>query len=257
MKLERISLADANAILAGKHYLGPVQFPPRYCIATPERDAVAVYSWPMAASSKVKFAYPLEIARLWRADGAAVRTDHFLHRSLQMVAELSPRTDVVFTYADPAQGHTGKVYKGAGFTRLEEQTRVTDEWLTADGERLSSGKVYRMLKTKSREAIEALHPDWKCVPGLPKILFAYPMRMTIEEIQAAIAEPLPDDRRRLFSKAHGGFRVAAYQERFPARRCAYCRRLFMASRSDAKTCSASCRTMLSRRNAAAAGKLLA
>jgi hypothetical protein len=246
MKLDQITLAEANAILDGRHYLGPVQFPPRYCIATPERDAVAVYSWPMAASFKVKFAYPLEIARLWRAEGATVRTDKFLHRSVQMVAQLSPRTDVVFTYADPAQGHTGKVYKGAGFTRLQEQTRVTDEWVTGTGEHLSSGMVYRQLKTKSRKAIEVLQPDWQCVPGAAKILFAYPMRMTIEEVQAMIAEPLPDDRRKLFSKAYGGFRVAVYQERFPARKCIYCHRLFIASRADAKTCSASCRTMLSR-----------
>ncbi len=42
-------------------------------------------------------------------------------------------------------------------------------------------------------------------------------------------------------------KLAEYKEFFPARHCAYCQQWFVARRSDAKTCSASCRTMLSRR----------
>jgi hypothetical protein len=42
MKLDLIPVAAANAILDGKHYLGPVQLPPRYCIATAGRDAVII-----------------------------------------------------------------------------------------------------------------------------------------------------------------------------------------------------------------------
>ena len=42
-------------------------------------------------------------------------------------------------------------------------------------------------------------------------------------------------------------KLAEYKEFFPARHCAYCQEFFVAGRSDARTCSASCRTMLSRR----------
>ena len=50
MDLDLITAAEANAIIGNKHYLGPVIFPPRYCIATPARDAVVIFSYPMAAA---------------------------------------------------------------------------------------------------------------------------------------------------------------------------------------------------------------
>jgi hypothetical protein len=248
MILELITAAEANAIIGKRHYLGPVIFPPRYCIATPARDAVAIFSYPMAASFKVKF-NALELSRLFRAEGAPVRTDHFLDRACRKVThELAPKTDCIFTYADPLQGHTGKVYLGSGFTRLNEQIRVTDSWETPDGERLSSGQVYRELKTKSRECIIAARPDWKLIAGAPKLLFVRPAQMRLAEIRAIIEAPLPDDRRKLFSKAYGGFRVAAYQEKFPPKKCEHCRRMFLAKRADARTCSDKCRQALSRRS---------
>jgi hypothetical protein len=247
MKIDRINVQEANSILEGGHYLGPVIFPPRYCFATPERDAVAVYSFPMAAAFKVKFAHAIELARLWCSDAATIRTDHFLARSLQALREHDAKIDCVFTYADPSRGHTGAVYKGCGFTFLNEQTRVTDQWRTPEGETLSSGVVYRLTKTKRRDLIMERRPDLKLIAGVPKLLFVKPMRMKIEEIRAELDAPRPDDRRKLFSKAYGGFRVASYQDRFPAKKCAYCHRLFLAARSDARTCSPSCRTMLSRR----------
>ena len=245
MKLDLIPTAEANAIIADKHYLGPVIFPPRYCLATPVRDAVIIFSYPMAAAFKVKF-NALEISRLWRRDGASIRTDAFLANACQMVEHsLAPKTDAIFTYADPSRGHNGAVYKGAGFTFLNE-SRVTDEWQTPDGTLLSSGMVYRELKTKSRAQIIAARPDWKLIAGMPKRLFVRPLAMRLVEIQAAIGAPLPDDRRKLFSKAHGGFRVTSYQERFPAKKCAACHQMFLAARSDAVTCSPKCRKALSR-----------
>ena len=86
MKLDLITAAEANTLIAGKHYLGPVRFPPRYCIATPDRTCVAIFSWPMAASFKVKFT-SLELARLWRSDNSPHRTDHFLNRAVRKLKE--------------------------------------------------------------------------------------------------------------------------------------------------------------------------
>jgi N6-adenosine-specific RNA methylase IME4 len=44
-----------------------------------------------------------------------------------------------------------------------------------------------------------------------------------------------------------GFHASMYQKRFPALRCVNCRRVFLAARKDAKTCSAVCRTTLWRK----------
>lgn len=244
--IDQITAAEANAIIAGKHYLGAVQFPPRYCFATPERDAVAIFSWPMAAAFKVKF-MSLELVRLWRAEGTTVRTDMFLDRAVRRLAELDRNIDCVFTYADPAQGHTGAVYKGSGFTLVNEQTRITDAWRTPDGRTLSANMAYRELKTKAHDVIAKLRPDWECIRAVPKKLFVRPLRMKLVEIVATVGAPLPEERRKLFSKAHGGFRVSVYQERFPGKRCAACHQIFIAARTDAKTCSDRCRKTLQRR----------
>ncbi len=246
MKLDEITVAEADALLDGRHYLGRVGYPPRHCIATPDRSAVAVFGYPNAASFKVALNDPLELVRLWRTDGAAVRTDHFLHRCLQLLRTLAPECDAVFSYADPQQNHTGRVYKGAGFT-FAGKSRVTDQWERPDGERMSAAQVYRTLRTKSRKRVAELRPDWRLIEGVPKLLFVYGMRLPVTGVLARISQKMPAARRALFSRAHGGFRVSVYQEKFPAKKCAYCQRLFIAAHRNARTCSPSCRTMLSRK----------
>jgi hypothetical protein len=42
-------------------------------------------------------------------------------------------------------------------------------------------------------------------------------------------------------------KLAEYKQLFPARHCAHCQQFFVAARSDAKTCSNTCRVALSRR----------
>ena len=61
MRLIQISPADANAILGGNHYLGPVEYVPSFCLSTPARDAVAVFSSPIAAHFKKSLHDPLEL----------------------------------------------------------------------------------------------------------------------------------------------------------------------------------------------------
>lgn len=239
MEIDLIPAAEANALLASGHYLGPLAFTPTYCLSTPERDAVAVYGPPVAVQ-----AFPdgtLELRRFWQADAVQRQASTFLAATLRWLRRADPSIPFVVSYADPAAGHTGILYRAANFAFIRE-SRVTDEWLTPGGKRLSAAQVYRRLKTKSRTRVAQLRPRWQLVAGEPKLLFAYPMAADVE----AIRRPRPA-RRRLFTEG-GGFRNSVYQQRFPALTCVYCRRRFLAARSDAKTCSKSCRVMLSRRN---------
>lgn len=241
---------EANAILTGAHYLGAADYKPRFCMTTKERNAVAIFSDPIAAHFKTTIENPLELARLWRADNAPFQTSEFLGNCLRYLRKLAPDTDCVFTYADPAASnsvtgkqHNGGVYIAANFTALRK-SRATDQWRLPSGEVLTAARVYRQLKTKSREAIAKSRPDWTLIPGVPKRLFLYPMRMTAVQVLAKLSNKMPEARRAMFSKAHGGFKVAVYHEKFPPLTCAHCKRLFIARRSDAKTCSPVCRTLL-------------
>jgi hypothetical protein len=65
MEIEVISAAEANAILIGRHYLGAKARFAHICSATHERDAVAVYAPPVAASIDRKI---FELARWWQSD---------------------------------------------------------------------------------------------------------------------------------------------------------------------------------------------
>jgi hypothetical protein len=250
MILDRITASEAGAILEGRHYLGAPHIPPVvHCVATRHRDALIVFSHPIAASFRKCFDFALEVARLWRAEDAVFPLTHFLGSALRWLRKTAPETDCVLSYADPAAGHEGTIYKAASFTFLHKTTRATDHWELPDGRMLSAPQVYRQLLTKDRKQIAELREDWKLMEGVPKLLFVYPMRLSVEEVRERLAAKLPDEQaRRLFgAKGYGGFRASYYRERFPPLRCAHCDREFVASRRDAKTCSASCRTMLSRK----------
>lgn len=231
MRIEQIPAVEANGLIDGRHYIGAATFT-AFCLSTAERDAVAVYGAPVAAS----FKGAIELRRLWQAPGCKRQVSEFLAATLRWLRRTAPDVPFVVSYADPAAGHNGTVYKAANFHFLR-LARATDAWMMPSGKTVSAAKAYRQLKTKSREAIAKRRPKWKLIPGERKLLFVYPMSETLD----AIKHP----RKRLFTSG-GGFRNAEYQRKFPALTCAHCRRKFLAKRADARTCSPSCRVMLSR-----------
>lgn len=68
LDIRRIKTPEANQILNGEHYLGECDYAARYCLTTAERDALAVFSSPMAAHFKRRLVDPLELTRLWQDD---------------------------------------------------------------------------------------------------------------------------------------------------------------------------------------------
>jgi hypothetical protein len=190
--LQLISSEEASEILHGKHYLGGVEFNPRFCIATAERDAVAVFSHPISHHFKMKLRDPLELARLWKSDHSTMPLSQFLGRSLRWIRKLAPKADCVFSYADPSRKnkktgkrHTGTIYQATNFTYLGP-SRVTDYWRKPSGELVSSPVCYRVLKTKSRERIKKLRPTWKLIRGKPKHLYVFGLRRTPDEVLTLI-----------------------------------------------------------------------
>jgi hypothetical protein len=94
-----IAWSEANTILH-EHYLGRMSYATPHCYATPARDAVAVYAAPTAAHFKrIAGLNPVELSRLWVADGAPFPTSQFLARTMWW---LKKRTDFdcVLSYAD-------------------------------------------------------------------------------------------------------------------------------------------------------------
>jgi hypothetical protein len=193
---DRITLSEANAMLAA-HYLGPMNGPIlAYALATPARDAVAIFKPPMAVSLNAAFSRPLELSRLWRADDCPFPMSQFLAACFgwikrTMAAEKRP-VDCILAYTDPearnsetARRHRGGVYVAAGFTLLGPSASMP-YWLKPDGSRVEARQVQRTYGTKDRAKVAVLDPSLEYVPGEAKTLFVLPVALTVDEVRARL-----------------------------------------------------------------------
>jgi hypothetical protein len=190
-----IDWASANELLDGNHYLGAAGYQPTYCVTTPTRDALALFAPPVASHFKKALPSPLELTRLWRTDDCPFPLSQFLSRAIRWIKKEAPSCSCVFSYADPGainpvtgRPHVGGIYTASNFVFLGE-ARATDHWLDDDGCRISAARCYRMFKTKSVARIAALKPSWQHVPGSPKYLYVYPLRMKLADVLEAIGGP--------------------------------------------------------------------
>jgi hypothetical protein len=188
-----IAIAEASALLEGQHYLGGLEFNPCYCLASPNRDALAVFATPIACTFHRALPGCLELTRLWQAQSrrdTGAPLSAFLLDAIKWLRQDNRKIPCLFSYTDPAQRgpngkpHSGQVYQWAGFNKLGE-SRVTDLWLVRrTGEILSSPVCYRRYKTKSRVALQRIGLDLIEKPG--KVLYVYPMALTLAEIRTAL-----------------------------------------------------------------------
>ena len=210
MLIERVSLREANAALTrGPHYLGPVTFRPRYSLAQFDDDmaldivALAVYSSPVASWFTKSLPRSLELARLWQSESVDVPLSKFLAASLRWLRANARDAPCVFSYADPAvrdsranarghhRRHSGGVYVAANFVFLGETRadNVSYSWQTETGERISGARCYRLFGTRSRKKIAALRPDWRLIESEPRLLYCYPMALTVAQVIERIGGP--------------------------------------------------------------------
>lgn len=218
MAIEMITSAEANAALCDGHYLGSIEYPATVILA--ERDpagvvhAVAVYAPPVAQHFKVVLPGCLELTRLWQSEARRTARSvygplsKFVRATLAWLREHRPVTPCVFSYTDPGirnpsgTPHHGAVYQAARF-KCWGESRVTDYWDDASGNRLSAPVCYRRYHTKSRTILSGTAP-YVCThkrcpthahaagPGLtlvekpPKLLFVFGLAKTTAEVREIV-----------------------------------------------------------------------
>jgi hypothetical protein len=57
-------------------------------------------------------------------------------------------------------------------------------WIKPDGQRVAARQAQRLLGTKDRAKVAALEPSWRHVPGAAKLLYCYPMALSVDEVLA-------------------------------------------------------------------------
>lgn len=235
---------EANALLAsGGHYLGPVKYPPRYCITTKDRMAVAVYAPVMASGYKrvggKETGEPIfgiaELTRLWVHPDATFKTSEFLAASLTWLKvngtlkQLDKKTKrliaehpikCVISYADPRVGHVGSIYQVTSWIYLGEST-VTDTFEVVEpcefegykgttytfkpGERVTLNVCYRIWKTKKKSVIlEKTAGKWKDLGAVAKHAYMFPFVRRPNQIAALLAQfPRYKDTARVSERGKG------------------------------------------------------
>jgi hypothetical protein len=211
MIIEPITLREANRMLAGAHYLGALTNGRRFALSTPERDALAVYRTPTAPSFKRACPDSLELKRLWAAPGyggepiidrkgfkrAGRSLSQFLAASLKWLRREAPKTEAVFSFADQSERNSetrrlqyGGIYRASNFYYLGPSQRMP-HWIDEDGKRVSTKVARARHGTRDMQRIAALEPSWRLVRGEPKLVCAYPLAMSIEQVCERIAANAP------------------------------------------------------------------
>ncbi len=103
-------------------------------------ELVGVIQWMMASQGTAKnFPEPnnvLSLSRLVLVNAQPNDASWFISRSVKL---LPPRYHTLVTFTDPAVGHSGTIYRAAGWTELGETTKAK-QW-AIDGKWIFAGKL--------------------------------------------------------------------------------------------------------------------
>ena len=146
-------LLRTSALLDGEHYLGALEFSPRYCLATPDRDALAVFTTPTAS------AFDRRCRVVWNSLG------YGRHNRGVTPADRSRSSSVT---PSPGCSRTTANYRAFSLTAI----RGSVLWMAP--------VCYRRFETKSREVLQRRGLELIARPG--KILYVFPLRATLDEI---------------------------------------------------------------------------
>ena len=77
------------------------------------------------------------------------------------------------------------MYVAANFNFLGK-SEAMPYWLKPDGQRVAARQAQRLLGTKDRAKVAVLAPTWQHVPGVSKLLYCFPMALSVDEVLAKI-----------------------------------------------------------------------
>lgn len=152
MTVALCTLAEANDILAGNHYLGPVRHA-RVCVRTPA--SVLVFSAPRARNLPVSW---VELTRwcILPSEGQASQTWPSVVNLLEGAAS------TIVSYSDPGQGHTGALYRACNWLwaptwhRLRPPPTGNGSWAAGKPQSVKDRWVYPLSPDADRANVLAM-----------------------------------------------------------------------------------------------------
>lgn len=117
LHFETATTVEVNSLLVNEHYLGPSRAG-QYCYAgwlNDELVAAMVFRWPTARHLPCDGTW-LELSR-WclTSDAGKNAGSRMMGWVARHLRRHSPRVDLLVSYSDPSQGHTGALYRASGW----------------------------------------------------------------------------------------------------------------------------------------------
>ncbi len=112
------------------------------------------------------------LARLWLSDELPANSEsRVIGIALRLLRKYSP-AKFVLTYADPSQGHLGRIYQATNWLYLgKSQSRKLID--VGDGKLRHTRTLSHRLGSSSFEFVKALAPEAKTVSRMPKHKYIY------------------------------------------------------------------------------------
>ena len=201
--VRRISVKAARPLIATHHYSRTMPDATREVFAGyfPDNTLAGLIAFGMGAGKNqyVRLLADIadgeyrELSRLWSPDGMPKNTESRLIAAA--IRLLDPSVRLIVSYADPAQGHLGRVYQATNFLYLgmtDGGERLVDE----SGQEVHSKllSVYRMRHPEMAEWTGrdiAAHYGFTTIPNPAKHRYVYARRPDDRAVIAVLAEPYP------------------------------------------------------------------
>lgn len=111
------SIREANALLAGHHYLGPINRARHVFLGRLGTAIVACQVWVLPSSRHLPLDGSwLELARWCLTPEAGEHAGSRMHRFVtRWLRDHAPAVSTLVSYSDPSQGHTGALYRACNW----------------------------------------------------------------------------------------------------------------------------------------------
>lgn len=193
LSIKWISRADAERACKRWHYSESLPLPPAVYLGVWE-DGRWIGAIVFGRGANVHLGSPFglkshQVAELCRVALAAHRAPvtQVVAIALRLFHKQSPEVQLVISFADPVQHHTGTIYQAGNWT-YTGQTAPSEEWRTASGKRLNKRGFTGVNFGRPRAEVPT---GAVCVPVPGKLRYVYAFDETWRARLAALATPYP------------------------------------------------------------------
>lgn len=218
MRLEKASYKAIKYACLNFHYAKKIPVNVTgYSVFNDAKEWCGVIIFGSGATNNIAEPYGLksgQVVELVRIalNGKQESTGKALSVALKMIKKDMPLVQVVVSYADSEQGHTGIIYQATNWIYTNAST---DTNLIVNGLRYHRRSLGSKYGTSSIEALKAKGLDVKQIKTKPKWKYIYPLDKSLIPMCKELAKPYPKTSDSSITANAAGFQLAEEGQHHP------------------------------------------